>query len=77
MSRSRSASTAKVSAIRLKTVGPNRNDLFAVRTILTKDARIEKQENQSVPFVRGHVLRTKNKHLGNMWLTTKKHMPQL
>ena len=43
----------KVSAISLKTVGPKRNVLPAVRTILTKDARIEKQENQSVPIVKG------------------------
>ena len=29
----------------------------AVRTILTKDAQIKKQGNQSVPIVRGHMLR--------------------
>ena len=75
---------AKVLAIQLKTVGPNRNVLSAVRTILTKDARIEKQKDQSVPVVRGHMLRhtkgvrnTKNRHLDNIWLTTKKHIPQL
>ena len=40
----------------LKTVGPSRNVLSAVRTILAKDVRIGKQENQSVPVVRGHML---------------------
>ena len=55
--RSRSASTANVSIIRPKTVGQNRNVLFAVRTTLTKNARAEKQDNQSVPIVRGHMLR--------------------
>ena len=81
---SRNASTAKVSDIRLKSVGPNRNVLSAVRTILTKDAGIEKQENQSVPIVRGHMLRhtkgvrnTKKRPLGNIWLTTKNLIPQL
>ena len=54
-----------------------------MRAILTKDAQIEKLENQSVPTVRGHmlcrtkgVLNTKSRHLGDMWLTNKNHMPQ-
>ena len=83
MFRSGNASTAKVSDIRLKLVGQNKNVSSAVRTILTKDARIKKQENLSVPTARDHMLHhtkgvrnTKNGHLDNMWSTTKKRMPQ-
>ena len=41
--RSGSATTAKMSGIRLKIVGQNKNVSSAVRTIHTKNARIEKQ----------------------------------
>ena len=47
-------------------------------------AQTEKQGNQNVLTVRGHILHltkgvqnTKNRHSGNMWSITKKHMPQL
>ena len=82
--RSGSARTANVSDIQLKIVGQNKNASSAERIIHTKDAQIEKQINQSVPTVRGHMLHltksvpnTKNRHSGNMWSITKKHMPQL
>ena len=46
---------------------------------LNREARKPKCAN-----CKGHMLHhtkgvqnTKNRHLGNMWLTTKKHMPQL
>ena len=52
------------------------------RPITIKDARIEKPNKQSVLIVKGHMLPptkgvrlTKNRHLGNMWWTTKNHMP--
>ena len=68
----------------VKTVGQNKKVSSALRTIHIKDARIDKQENLSMPIVRGHMLHhtkgvwnTKNGHSGNMWLTTKKHIPQL
>ena len=57
--------------------------LSAVRAILTKDAQIKKLKNQCVPTVRGHrlhltkgIMCTKSRHSGNMWSTTKNHMPQ-
>ena len=69
---------SSVSVTCLKIVGQNKNVSSAVRTIHIKDARTEKQENQSVPIVRGHILRhtkgvqnTKNRHSGNTFLTTK------
>ena len=47
-------------------------------------AQIEKQGNQNVLTVRGHMLHltkgvrnTKNRHSGNMWSITNKHMHQL
>ena len=82
--RSSSASTAKVSDIWPKTVGQNKNVSSAKRAIPIKDARIEKQGNQNMPTVSGHMLHltknvrnTKNRLSGNMWSITKKHMPQL
>ena len=53
---SSSATTAKVLDIRPKHVGQNKNVSFAGRTILIKDAQIEKQGNQNVPTIRGHML---------------------
>ena len=46
----------EVEEFRLKLVGQSKNVSSAVRTIHIKDVRIEKQENQSVPIVRGHIL---------------------
>ena len=72
--RSRSASTAKLSATRQKNAGQNKNVCSAVRVILAKDAQIRKPGNLSVLIVRGRMLRlikgvlnTKSRHLGNMW----------
>ena len=71
--RSSSATTAKFSVTRLKTVGQNKNASSAVRTTLIKDARKEKQENLSAKTVRDHMLHhtngvrnTRNRHSGNM-----------
>ena len=51
---------------------------------MTRHAQTEKQENQNVPTVRGHMLHltkgvrnAKNRHSGNMWSITKKHIPPL
>ena len=63
-----------------------KNASSAERIILIKDAQIEKKGNQNVPVVRGHMLyhtkgvwntQKKNRHSGNMWSITKKHMLQL
>ena len=43
-----------------------------MRTILTKDARIEKQENQSVPVVRDHRMH----HTKGVWNTKKQAFRQ-
>ena len=81
--RSSSATAAKVSDIRPKIVGENKNVSSAERTIHIKDARIEKQENPNVLTVRGHMLHLtkgvrniKNRHSCNTWSITKKRMPQ-
>ena len=82
--RSSSATNAKVSDIRPKHVGQNKNVSSAERTILKRDAQIEKQRNQNVLTVRDHMLHltkgvrnTKNRHSGKMWsITKKKHMPK-
>ena len=65
-----------------KTVGPKPSALSVERPITIKDARIKKPNKQSVLIVKGHMLHptkgvrlTKNRHLGNMWWTTKNHMP--
>ena len=70
-----SASTAKVSDIRHKTVSPSKNVSSVVRTIHTKDAPKKKQNSPNVPTVRGHMLHLtrgvsniKIRHSGNMWL---------
>ena len=67
-------SVTQVRPLGEKTVGQNKNVWSAVRVIPTKDARIRKLGNLSVPTVRGHMLRrikgfrnTKSRHLGNMW----------
>ena len=81
--RSNSATTAKVSDIRPKTVGQSKNVLSVERIICTRDARMEKPGNQNVLTVRGHMLHptkgvqnTKSRHSDNIWLASKKHMPQ-
>ena len=62
-------------------VGPKPSALSVERPITIKDARIKKPNKQSVLIVKGHMLHptkgvrlTKNRHLGNMWWTTKNHM---
>ena len=81
--RSSSATTAKVSDIRPKHAGLNKNVSSTERAILIKDAQIEKQGNQNVPIVKGYMMpfakgvRNTKKQAFNMWSITKKHMPQL
>ena len=77
-----SAITANVSDLRPKPVGPKLSALSVERPITIKDARIKQPNKQSVLIVKGHMLHptkgvrlTKNRHLGNMWWTTKNHMP--
>ena len=62
------ASTAKVLDIRLKIAGLKKNVSSAVRTILTKDDRIKKQENLRVPTARDHMM-----HHTKGVRNTKKH----
>ena len=78
-----SVQQCKVSVIRPKHVGSKLNVSSVGRAIIIKDVQIKRRNSQNAPVVKGHMLHltkgvqhTKNRHLDNMWLTAKNHMPQ-